>query len=131
MSSPHTLPLTLPDLAEEAREIATEPGTGLGGKAACGAGGQSRTLAPGRQPSSTVEKRLGTKEASRQASRLLLPCRFSAGEPDLRARLGQVLTRPQEAVKVMPSLGHFLGCSRQAFRGRGNVTSHYIGLWGF
>lgn len=72
---------------------------GLAAKAACGAGGQSRTLAPGRQPSSTVEKRLGTKEASRQASRLLLPCRSSAEEPDLRASLGQVLTWPQEAVK--------------------------------
>lgn len=79
LSSLHTLPLTLPGLAEEAREIATEPGTGLGGKTALGAGGQSRTLAPGRQPSSTVEKGLATKEASRQAGRLLLPA-----DPQLR-----------------------------------------------
>lgn len=99
LSSPHTVPLTLPGLAEEARETAAEPGTGLGGKAARGAGGQSHTLAPGRQPGSTVEKRLGTKEASRQAGRLLRPCRSSAEEADLRARLGQVLIWPQEAVE--------------------------------
>lgn len=63
--APRVLPLTLPGLAEEAREGAAEPGTGLGGKAACSAGGQSRALAPGRQPSPTVEKIPGTKEPSR------------------------------------------------------------------
>lgn len=62
---PQVLPLTFPGLAEEAREGAAEPGTGLGGKAACSAGGQSRALAPGRQPSRTVEKIPGTKASSR------------------------------------------------------------------
>lgn len=62
---PTARPLTLPGLAEEAREGAAEPGTELGGKAACSAGGQSRALAPGRQPSPTVEKIPGTKESSR------------------------------------------------------------------
>lgn len=62
---PQALPLTFPGLAGEAREGAAEPGTGLGGKAACSAGGQSRALAPGRQPSHTVEKIPGTKASSR------------------------------------------------------------------
>lgn len=65
LSAPQLGPLTLPGPAEEARQGAAEPGTGLGGKAACAAGGESRALAPGRQPSPTVEKIPGTKESSR------------------------------------------------------------------
>lgn len=66
LCAPQVRLLTLPGLAEEVREGAAEPGTGLGGKAACVAGGQSCTLAPGRQPSHTVEKIPVTKASSRQ-----------------------------------------------------------------
>ena len=62
---PRVLPLALPALAEEAREGAAGPGAELGGKAACARGGQSRALAPGRQPGPNVEKIPGTKESSR------------------------------------------------------------------